>query len=136
MYSGKEAQQIADKIIEENRAKEKEDIIKDGLKNVSNALNKKPEFYLAFGPYWWIMKKFFASYIPEHVKGKWYGSGAYNAVDVNKYGFEDDFLSYAAAMYYFDHHWSDCPSTHIFTKGSDDGEEIYYTIFDEDAPAL
>jgi hypothetical protein len=132
MFNIKEAQQIADEILKHQKNKTKEQIVKKGLERVATVLDRSPSYYLSFGPYWWLIKRMFYKNFPGD---KWYQSGAYNAVDCQKYSLGDEFLNWAAAIYYSNQHNFDRPSVHIFQK-SDDGDDIQYLLYDEDAPVL
>lgn len=130
-YNREEAQQIANEI-KKYQGEDTQKIIKKGLAKRAKVLDQNPNHYLSYGPYWWIIKKLFAAYLPGK---KWYQTGVYNAVDVVKYGFDDDFLNYAAAVYYSSHCDLYNPSFHVLSPG-DGFDDIRYSIYDEDAPAL
>ena len=130
-YNQEEAQKIANEI-KKHQGDDTQKIIKKGLANIAKILDQNPNHYLSYGPYWWILKKMFAQYFPGK---KWYQTGAYIAVDVEKYGFQDDFLNWAAAVHYGSQYNMYNPSFHILSEG-DGYDDIRYTIFDEDAPAL
>ena len=130
-YNRSEAEQIAQEI-KKALGENTQAIIKKGLENRAKVLDHNPNHYMSYGPYWWIIKKLFAKYLPGK---KWYQTGAYSATDVMKYGFEDDFLDYAAAVFYSEQYSMYNPSFHILSEG-DGYDDINYTIYDEDAPAL
>lgn len=131
-YTRQDAEQIAQEIKKARKSEDTQAIIKKGLANRAKVLDQTPNNYLSYGPYWWIIKKLFAKYFPGQ---KWYQTGVYNAVDVVKYGFDDDFLNYSAAVYYSSHYDSYNPSFHVLSPG-DGFDDIRYSIYDEDAPAL
>jgi hypothetical protein len=114
-----------------SRGMNKKKLILRGLNNWGQTLDKHPDYYRAFGPYWWIMKKLFRTYINDYKK--WYCSDMYNASDASKYGFNDEWLDHIAAIYYASQHTFDRPEWHIM-KDDEDGPEDHYYIHDEDAP--
>ena len=130
-YNREEAELIAQEI-KKNQGEDTVKIIKKNLTNIAKVLDQSAEYYCSFGPYWWIIKKLFAKYLPGK---KWYQTGVYNAVDVVKYGFDDDFLNYAVAIYYSSQNYFSNPSFHVLSPG-DGFDDIQYGIWDEDAPAL
>lgn len=116
--------EFVDEIVGKYNKSEKD--LKPAAIHVASILDKNPDNYYFYGPYWWAVKSLLKKYVTGD---KWYLGGYFDQIAYERAWHDTELRTISAAFHYQTEEIMRTPHHSIIL----DGEEVSYTLYDEDA---
>jgi hypothetical protein len=100
--------------------------IKKAAEGIAKLLLKDKTNYLLFGPYWWAVKTMIKKYTSYH---EWFTGGYMDSVTFHRAWHGTELETMSAAIYYQQEQIMKTSGHSVIV----DGEDVSYTLYDEDA---